>query len=267
MYELLTSLFDAKKELSVGTMMRGREGTERPCVNMLAATTPEWIASHMPESAIGGGFASRVVFVYENVIRQKGLFWNKVMANTNFEQQKVALVEDLNHIATQLSGEFKLTPEAMEYTEDWYQKFNPSGKNKKLQGYYQRKPTHLLKLAQIYSVAYKDELLITKEDIDFGLNVLGLIEKTLPKVFEGVGKNTYSFEMEDLVSFLQNVDSIAESDLLDHFRTAAEPRKLQELIEGLILMRKIGKLPAPGGGWIIKYTGGEVINVPPNTRE
>jgi len=256
MYELLTSLFDAKKELSVGTMMRGREGTERPCVNMLAATTPEWIAANMPAAAIGGGFASRVVFVYEQTIRQKGLFWNKQMAEGNFEAQKVDLVEDLNHIANNLSGEFILEPDAMTFTEQWYQDFNPSDKNRKLQGYYQRKPTHLLKLAQIYSVGYKDELVITKEDVEICLKILGGIEKMLPKVFEGVGKNTYSFEMEEVVEYLQVKSEVAEKDLLVHFKTSAEPAKMQELINGLILMRKISKVPNPDGGWIIKYTGG-----------
>jgi hypothetical protein len=261
MYELLTSLFDAKKELSVGTMMRGREGTERPCVNMLAATTPEWISAHMPESAIGGGFASRVIFVYEHKVRQKGLFWNKIMADTNFEVQKVALVDDLNFIATQLAGEFTIEPEAMKYAEQWYQDFNPSGQNRKLQGYYQRKPTHLLKLAQIYSVSYKNDLIITKHDIDFGLNVLTGIEKNLPKVFEGVGKNTYSLEMAEVVDFIKEVGSISESDLLKHFNTSAEPAKMQELLNGLVLMRHIGKLPEPGGGWRIIYTGGQILTV------
>jgi hypothetical protein len=267
MYELLTSLFDAKKELSVGTMMRGREGTERPCVNMLAATTPEWISANMPAAAIGGGFASRVMFIYENQIRNKGLLRKKVMQDFNFEAFKIGLVQDLNHIAENISGEFTLTPEAEEFVEQWYQETDFSKENKKLQGYYQRKPTHLLKLAQIISISYKDELVITKQDLEVGLGILKGAEKNLLRVFEGVGKNTYSLEMADLADFIKAVGEVPESELLEHFKTSAEPNKLQELINGLVLMRQIGKSPTQGGGWTIKYTGGATIQVPPTTRQ
>lgn len=253
MYELLTSLFDAKKELSVGTMMRGREGTERPCVNMLAATTPEWIAANMPESAIGGGFASRVIFVYEDKVRFKRLFHKEAMATTDFESIKVKLVSDLEHIATVLSGEFKLDPKAEELAEDYYQKLTVEDKHRKLHGYYQRKPTHLLKLAQIISVSYKDELIILEEDIQAALGALGSTEKNLLKVFAGVGKNTYSLEMRDIAEFVKTVGEISEKDLLIHFESSAEPAKLQELIQGLILMRKIARLPRDGGGWTLKF--------------
>jgi len=256
MYELLTSLYDAKKELSVGTMMRGREGTERPCVNMLAATTPEWISAHMPESAIGGGFASRVIFVYENEVRQKRLFWRTEMKENNFELKKAALIADLDHIANEVSGEFTMTPESLDMAEEWYQKFNPSRQHKKLQGYYQRKPTHLLKIAQICRVAYSDELVIEKQDIETALGILNLIEKRLPQVFEGVGKNTYSLEMRDIVDFVKSHnEGILEKDLLNYFSTSAEPHKLLELLEGLVLMRKIKRVPHDAG-WNIVYTGG-----------
>lgn len=256
MYELLTSLYDAKKELSVGTMMRGREGTERPCVNMLAATTPEWIAAHMPESAIGGGFASRVIFVYEDKVRVKGMYWKKQMEEGNFELKKAALVSDLDHIANQLAGEFVLTPEALSFGEEWYQNYNPSGEHKKLQGYYQRKPTHLHKLAQICRIAYSDELVIERSDMEAALSILNLTEKNLLKVFAGVGKNTYSLDMRDIVDFVKSNAPLAQSELIRFFETSAEPRKLMELLEGLAIMKKIERRPDEDGNYMIHYTGG-----------
>lgn len=239
MYELLTSLFDAKKELSVGTMMRGREGTERPCVNMLACTTPEWISSNMPAAIIGGGFASRVIWVYEDKVRIKGMYWNEVMASTNFDLKKAALISDLDHIATNLNGEFTMTPEALKFGEEWYQNFDSSTKSTKLQGYYMRKPTHLHKLAQIFRISYSDELVIEKSDLEASLSILELIEPRLLRAFEGVGKNTYSLESRQVEEFIKAHKTITQAELLDHFRTAAEPMKLYQMIEFLCLIKKV----------------------------
>ena len=241
MYELLTSLYDAKKELSVGTMMRGREGTERPCVNMLACTTPEWISANMPISMIGGGFASRVMFIYEDSVRQKGMYWDKIMAETNFELKKAALVSDLDYIANNISGEFTLTDEAKKFGENWYQTFNPSKENKKLQGYYARKPTHVHKIAQLVRISYSDELIIEKHDLEAAISILELTERRLTHVFAGVGKNAYSLESRDIETFCKANPSIPLSSLAESFQTSAEPMKLLQIIDFLCLIKKVKK--------------------------
>ena len=254
MYELLTSLFDAKKDLSVGTMMRGREGTERPCVNMLACTTPEWISGNMPTAIIGGGFASRVMWVYESEVRQKGMYWKEVMENTNFELQKAALISDLDYIANNLSGEFTLTPDALKFGEEWYQAFDSSKKHTKLQGYYMRKPTHLHKLAQIIRVSYSDELVIEKEDLEAALNILELTEPRLIQVFAGVGKNEYSLELRDMIAYVKAVRKLPRAQLLEHFQTAAEPVKIIQMLDYAVAMKKITQTMTEEGV-LVTYIG------------
>ena len=167
------------------------------------------------------------------------------------------MISDLNYIATEIDGEFKVTPEALIFAEKWYQEFEPSKQNKKLQGYYQRKPTHLLKLAQIYRIAYSDELVIEVGDIEAALGILGLLERRLPQVFEGVGKNRYSLDVRDIVDYVKSSEGgVLEKILLDAFSSAAEPNKLNELLDGLVQIKKISRLPADGGGWLVTYTGG-----------
>jgi hypothetical protein len=58
MYGFLTNMYDGKKKIQVSTLSRGHEFAEKPCINLLGATTPQWIAANMPESVIGGGFAT-----------------------------------------------------------------------------------------------------------------------------------------------------------------------------------------------------------------
>ena len=64
MYDLLTDLYDNKEVYVQGTRAHGQEKIERPCINFLAATTPKWVENQMPMHVIGGGFASRCIFVF-----------------------------------------------------------------------------------------------------------------------------------------------------------------------------------------------------------
>mgnify|MGYP001607419380 CR=1 FL=1 len=115
MYDLLTILYDSKRELSVSTLMRGKEGTTKPCFNLIACTTPGWISSHIPEESISGGFASRVLFVYEEELVNRRLYRTKQMIEGKLEyynKLEVDLVHDLVHTSSALAGEFEGRPQA-----------------------------------------------------------------------------------------------------------------------------------------------------------
>ena len=242
MYDLLTSLYDAKPELSVATLSRGKEGAERPCFNFGACTTPSWISKNMPEESIGGGFASRVIFIYEQDLSKRRLYWNKEMADggeLGFNQLEADLVQDLAHIAENVAGEYTLTPEALEFGEHWYQNISLAGIPKKLHGYMARKHVHVHKLAMILTVAESDELIIDKRHLEMAIEVLTLTEKRLPLVFAGVGRNEYALTMKDIAEFVQINAAIPRANILNHFESAAEPVKILQLLDGLVAMRKV----------------------------
>ncbi len=242
MYDLLTSLFDANRELSVGTMARGFEGTERPCLNFSACTTPGWISANMPEESISGGFASRVIFVYEKELSKRGLFFNKQMENGGeaaFNEIEKKLVHDLVHISSNLSGTFTFTPEAREKLEHWYQNMSTTAIPKKMAGYMARKHVHVLKLAMILTVAKGDELVIDWPTAEMAINILTLTEKKLPLVFAGVGKNEYSLEMTDMADYIKENGTVARATILRHFQSAAEPHRINSFLEALVSMKLV----------------------------
>lgn len=238
MYEFLTSAYDARKKFETSTISRGIEFIEKPCINMGAGTTPIWIANNMPESAIGGGFASRVLFLYENTLRKKTLFHEYDMVLN--EKLKEDLTADLRHISKNVAGEFTLEKEAKEFTEAWYQSHMPEKAHPKLQGYYQRKHVHVLKTAMLYRVSYSDELILTTHDVRMALSILeSTIEKNLALVFEGIGKNIYTFSMKDISKFIFEQGKVKRKHLLNSFKSVATPSMLGELIQGLIAMGEI----------------------------
>lgn len=242
MYEFLTSMYDGKRHIEQKTMIRGAEFINAPCINLIAATTPKWVAERMPAVAIGGGFASRVMFIYvpKTGKDKRRFIYRKELGHevdmTEINELERDLVHDLSHIARNVSGGFKIDSiETMKYMDDWYSSLEDSG-NEKIQNYLVRKHVHALKLAMLYRIAYSDELIITKADFEYAIKIVEMTEKELPKVFMGVGKNQYSFDVQDIIQFVQLNPGVKESTLLRQFQSVATPSMLSELISGSLHM-------------------------------
>ena len=235
MYEFLTSAFDGRRKFETSTISRGIEFIEKPCINMAAGTTPKWIAENMPESAIGGGFASRVIFIYESVLRRKRLFYRDY-DYTAGESLKTNLIDDLLHMSTMLEGAFSISDGTMDWLEDWYQKHEPSKAHPKIQGYMNRKHVHLFKAAMLYHISYSDDLVLTQSDLEWGLSALEEIEPNLPSVFEGIGRNPYTLDSRHIAMFIKEKGKISKKEILAQFQSVATPNILLELLVNLSSM-------------------------------
>lgn len=243
MYDVLTHLFDGNRDVSVETIGRPMDFAEKPCVNLLACTTPDWISNNMPEYVIGGGFASRVIFVFEERARRFQLYYDEDTSVDwkHLEKLKGDLLSDLAHIATSIEGEFDISAEARAYLEPWYRataERNESG-NHRLGGYFQRKPAHVHKIAMLLHLAYDDELIITLEDAQGAMAILDDLERNLPQTFEQIGSNPYTVDMIRILNFIKQRKVARKRDVMAAFYQSADPRKLQELITGLAEMGKI----------------------------
>ena len=242
MYEFLTSMYDGKRHIEQKTMIRGVEFINAPCINMIAATTPKWVAEKMPAVAIGGGFASRVMFVYvPRTPKEKRRFIYRKELGIDVDQKEMGLLEkdlvhDLAHIATSIEGSFEIdNVETMKFMNDWFVNMEDSG-NEKLQNYIVRKHVHALKLSMLLQIAESDERIITKDKFEAALKIVELTEKELPKVFAGVGKNPYSFDVNDIINFVNIHPGVSFGDLLKQFRSVATPVVLNELVDGSLQM-------------------------------
>lgn len=240
MYDVLTDLFDGKKDISVETISRPLDFAEYPCVNLLAATTPGWISDNMPESVIGGGFASRVIFVFEERIRRAQLYYREIDHNY-LNQLKKDLLEDLLHITVNVQGKFDLSEEAKTFMEVWYknhaEKENVS--NYRLQGYYERKPAHIHKLAMLLHVAIADDLMLTINDFKTAIDVLEQLEVKLPRTFQNIGKNPYTADIDRIVEYVAEKGKVRRSILLAAFYHVAMPEQLLELVGFLLAIGRI----------------------------
>lgn len=240
MYDVLTDLFDGKRSYSVGTISRGFQFTEKPCINLLAATTPEWIADNMPESAIGGGFASRVVFVFEERVRRRQLYYEE-LDYTYLNKLKEDLVADLFHILS-IEGEFTIEPSAKSFMEQWYRALDKQineSYNSRMSGYYERKPAHVHKLAMVFHLAEHDDLVLTKDDFLNAIKTLEKLEVKLPKTFQNIGKNVYANDMSNIGDFIHQRGTVSQTELFNKFIHVGSFDMIDRLLKALTMLGRV----------------------------
>lgn len=256
MYQFLTSIFDGRKSLESSTVSRGIELANKPCINMFAATTPEWMQAYMPEAVIGGGFASRVVFLYEDQVSKRRMYYKNVINREAMNELQKKLAADLTHIAENIHGEFRITEHAMDYMEEWYgaNADGPKGHGSKLSGYFQRKPTHIHKVAMLLRIAQSDELVLDVPDFESAITIVEQTETRLAQVFAGVGKNPYSLDSKVILRFVRESRVALRSELMKHFESVAPPKMLLELIDALVMSKQV----------IAEPSGSDVIYTVPN---
>ena len=95
MVDLLVALWDGKQgNFEKTTKHSGNDVVENPWINLIACTTPAWIAGNFPEYMVGGGFTSRTIFVYADA-KEKYVAYPGLRVPPNLERQADALVNDL----------------------------------------------------------------------------------------------------------------------------------------------------------------------------
>lgn len=206
MVDLFVTLWDGKQGALVKeTKTSGNDRVENPWINMIACTTPSWIAGSFPEYMIGGGFTSRCVFVYADK-KAKEVAYPSQAAPRDKDLLESRLVADLTQIA-KLKGEYKLTPEAYAWGTEWYTKHNanpPAALNDdRFGGYLARKQTHMHKLAMVIAASRGDSLWITAEYLALAEQMVSDLEPDMAQVFSRIGRSDESLHTERLLQYIR----------------------------------------------------------------
>lgn len=239
MVVFLTDIYDCPLEWSHKTKTGGTQKIKAPYLNLLGATTPEWIARAMPLDTIGIGLTSRIIFVYADTPRLKRAMPKLSPAQMHLHEM---LKHDLSHIAT-LHHEYTFSPEA----EEWYEAWDMSNLLKpnltndpRLNGYFERKPMHLIKLAMILAASSRDDSILTIRDMENALALFARIEPMMTKVFANVGKNPLAVDIEEtFTTLLASADGCSLGELLDRFKHSVRKEELIEVLDTLVTIGKV----------------------------
>ncbi len=183
---LLVDLYDCKADgipWSYRTKKRGIEEVYNNCINMLSASSPEYLRISLPYNEIGGGFTARTIMVYQERPEKKVAFPEYTLEHKKMEE---SLLHDLHQIS-KLKGEMSWGPGTRKWYENWYENRQdmeecPWG----LEPYYVKKAEHLLSIATILSAAESDSLTLTEVHLEAALAILNENEDLMPQAFEGL---------------------------------------------------------------------------------
>lgn len=208
MVDLLVDLWDSRQIVfRKVTKTSGNDSIENPWINIIACTTPSWIAGYFPEYMISGGLTSRFIFVYADKKDKLSAYPYKTIPK-GVEERRQALIEDLEYIGKTLIGSYRLEPEAEKWGEDWYAQHNknPSfllANDNKFGGYLARKQTHIHKLAMIIAASCRDDLVLTLEDMILAHRMVTDLETEMPMIFAKMGRTEESVQAERFIKFIQ----------------------------------------------------------------
>ena len=252
--DLFVSLWDSKTgAFEKKTKSSGNDKVENPWINLIACTTPGWIAANFPESVISGGFTSRCLFIYADK-KEKLVAYPGRHTPANIEETRLKLIDDLGHIATSITGEYKLTEEAFLWGERWYVVHNRAPpealkNDERFATYLARKQTHIHKLAMILAASRRDDLIIDVEDLELAFTMITDLEEAMPKVFAKIGRSETSIHAERFIDFvkLQNGAIRYEEAYAyahKHFPLLSD---FEDIVKGAVSSGQLRITPTPRG--------------------
>lgn len=204
MVDMLVNLWDGKN-FTKTTKMSGVDEVVNPWINLVACTTPEWIAGSFPEYMVGGGFTSRCLFVYADQ-KEKYVAYPALHVPKDLRQHAADLVHDLEWIGTKIVGEYHMDREAIEWGTDWYHRhYQHDAKHLdpvRFGGYIARKQTQSHKVAMVLAASQRDELVITRNDLETAVQMITDLEPDMGRVFEKIGMKEDAVQLDRLVQMV-----------------------------------------------------------------
>lgn len=244
MIGILTDLYDAE-DFEYLTRSRGRELVKNPCLSLIGGSTPHWIRECIPSVAIGGGFTSRIVFVYSKGSDQ--LVPRPKMSDVNKQRQR-DIEHDMNEIS-KMRGVFATSDDAGALYDKEYIAFrrgSPLVADEGLGGYAGRRADILAKVAMVVSASRRDNRLITLDDMSVAIAFITKVEESMSKVMKAITSKEVGDIFEQIVRYIMRHKVVSRPDLIRRFRhkmTSAELNVMMQTLdeEGVVRVEVEGK--------------------------
>lgn len=241
MLTALTDLFDCPDSWSARTRHSGSQDIIRPWVNLLAATTPDSLASSLPATAVGGGLTSRIMFVWAD--KKK-----KSVAIPSMTEEEVKIKEKLEkdlYQISRISGEYAMSADCLKKWIAWYNEFDEdeSGErictDKSFSGWYSRKPTYIIKVAMLRAAAEDNIMVIQWKHIEEAIKDIQEVELQMGNAFKAIGKSEVSAEVDTVMTIISNYGWISEKQLMTIVWRDIDSSKFDNVIDTIIKTGKV----------------------------
>lgn len=208
----LTDLWDCKHYSERRRTSKLEIEIKHPQLNLVAACTPAYLMSTLPEGAWDQGFLSRTMLVYSGERQLRSLF-----ASTEYDEQEFEdLKASLQDIAT-LFGEISFTKDAAKAIDNFHlTDGEPKPDHPKLLSYNIRRTVHLLKLCMVATVSRTQQLVIELEDFQRAYDWLTELELYMPDIFKAMSQGGAGKVMEEAWHFLVTIYAKEDKPVQKH---------------------------------------------------
>ena len=216
MIVLLTDLYDCPVDTyKYRTKHSGSNKIEAGYLVIIAATTPDSLASSLPATAIGGGLTTRILFVWGDRKYKKV---SRPFVTAEEEKLKTQLINDLSLIS-QMAGEFVMEPDAEKKWDDYYNSYDEMSIKRLCQdpsfdGYYSRKPMHIIKVSMCIAAAKRQNTIVKWSDIEESIKVIESLEVGMGNSFRAVGKSLVASETDTVMEMIKSRGTISEKTIM-----------------------------------------------------
>ena len=242
--DLLTDFADAPGSWSYASRGGGKVELQNVCLVLLACSTAEWLGEAIPQRAYTGGFLARIIFVVQ---QQTSRYYPLPMAQDEALREKLKLF--LSRIR-ETTGEFTFTADGLAWYERWYRENRDTTdfEDLRLNGYYERRPDHALRVAMLLAIAEQLPLELTAELLDRAVQILMAIEPDMPAALQQINLSSAGRESLRLLQIITAAkEYIAHADLVRAAMTFMSARLVEESIMNLKAANKITELITPMG--------------------
>jgi hypothetical protein len=254
--DFFTNAWDSPDIYVKGTRVMGLQEVYGPCPTIISGTTPQWLADNVRGSIKGGGFISRCIMPYENRPAQI-ITYPKKHIKKNHDEMLSHLEHDLAIMAT-LRGDYEMTPDAEEIGEIWHKKTSAQNYNKQLMddsdNWSNRRYSHVHKLAMVLAASKRNELIITKEDLQEAIERVEEVFQDFNRVFALTDQRKETKALREIESYIQDRTALTVTDLFLKMQMKFTKREIEDALNILIISRKVHKdtksMQSPSGGLV-----------------
>lgn len=209
MIDFLTDIYD-RKFFDVGTKNKGSDIIKNPYFVMLACETPEWLMSNLRMDVISGGWARRVIHVYDKRIKRIAFPFISPEAKEAWKRVRQHL-HDMQNIA----GPLQWGPGTREWYNNWYTTLKMP-EDATLNGFYETLHIQLLKTAILWALnEYPPSTVLQVNHLQLALDSLDAVADGLPRLTQGIGRNDLA---EPTVRLLEVLDMSGGKILLKQLK-------------------------------------------------
>lgn len=235
---LMIQLWDCPDKYEYRTRGRPVEEIHFGHLSLLGGTTVHTLKDAIPLQAMGDGFSSRVLFVYEDQTPKPVPRPTKF---AGFKQIEGELIQKLQKLST-LQGEVKLSPSAISLFDEEYKRFYQSRfyDDVQFQAYASRRDKHLLKVAMCLMAAEGDSLELTRHHIQGAIVLIADLESHMGAVFDRITMTEMGSMTEKIFRSIESNSGImTRADILKKYSHQITAHELSKVTDTLCQAQRV----------------------------